>query len=121
MVDSSSDGAISPFFKIPRELRDKVYRHIARESEIKLRSENKLRHARVSLYNWSVESCCLVSRQFRTEYLEQIERTMILEVWLWQSIEDFKNSVAIAKGQLDLSRVRNVIAVYSSNGGECVL
>lgn len=46
---------------------------------------------------------------------------MILEVWLWHSIEDFKNSIAVAKGQLDLSRVRNAIAVPSSNGGECVL
>lgn len=67
-----------PFFKFPRELRDTIYGGI--EGEI--RTENKAgNHAMMATFTERpVESCLLVSKQFRAQYLEAVGRFPVLRM-----------------------------------------
>ena len=109
----------SPFFRLPPELRDRIYSYLFRPTPVKLSSRCRLDYNRHLLVHGAAQTLyCTISRAFGAEYRQQAQRYLTLEIDARQSVEDFKDCVALTKGHLDLADVRRMVIRYNSKYGE---
>lgn len=103
-MGSDPTNTTSPFFRLPRELRDKIYADLGREDL----SLGEI--CECVLRGYIRPSLLLVSRQFGAEYKAEIERNLTLFVHPIMDLERFRQAlVAQPQYRHALSKVRQVL------------
>lgn len=81
MTDTSDQQQGSPFFKLPREVRDTIYSYLPNRS-FRYTDASEER-TWLLVHGYVRPSLCLVNRQFSSEYPKQILRDTRLEIYTW--------------------------------------
>ena len=111
MADDSGGATTSPFFRLPRELRDRIYGLLLGDE---LWLDKSLDEGGFILSGHTLPSICLVNRQFGNEYREQSERQIGLAIDLeGERRERFIRIPENPKVNAILSKVRTISACYT--------
>jgi len=111
MTDTNNQQQTSPFFKLPREVRDKIYSYLPNDYfKFDDTSDDK---GWLFIHGYILLNPCLVSRQFSSEYREQILRDTRVEIDLRAGDRArFERAVSSAGVRSLLAQVRNVTVFY---------